>query len=68
MPKTYTSNNLIDIDKNLPPNLLMHELIVDFSNDPFDEMKNNLIYNETLSKGRKKFENNVCIIYKYQNK
>ena len=39
MLKTYTSHNLMDMDKNLPPNLLMPELIVDFSNDPLGEMK-----------------------------
>ena len=37
--KTYTSNNLIDMDKNLPPNLLMPELIVDFFNVSLGEMK-----------------------------
>ena len=37
--KNYTSHNLMDMDKNIPPNLNKPELIVDFSNDPLGEMK-----------------------------
>ena len=68
--KNYTSHNLMDMDKNIPPNLNKPELIVDFSNDPLGEMKINLIYNETLSIDRKKYEkntipysNNILILY-----
>ena len=60
----------MDMDKNIPPNLNKPELIVDFSNDPLGEMKINLIYNETLSIDRKKYEkntipysNNILILY-----
>ena len=37
--KAYTSHNLMDMDKGIPPNLYKPELIVDFSNDPLGEMK-----------------------------
>ena len=37
--KTYTSHNLMDMDKSIPPNLYKPELIVDFSNDPLGVMK-----------------------------
>ena len=37
--KAYTSHNLMDMDKGIPPNLYKPELIVDFSNDHLGEMK-----------------------------
>ena len=37
--KSYTSFNLMDMDKNYSKNLFIPELIVDFSNDPLGEMK-----------------------------
>ena len=57
--KSYTSFNLMDMDKNYSKNLFIPELIVDFSNDPRGEMKINLIYNETLSVERRKYEKNT---------
>ena len=57
--KNYTSLNLIDMDQSYPQNLFIPELIVDFSNDPLGEMKINLIYNETLSVERRKYEKNT---------
>ena len=56
--KRYTSKNLIDMDKNIPPQLSNPEIIVDFSKDPFGEMIIKLNYNETLCIERKKFERN----------
>ena len=56
--KRYTSKNLIDMNKTLPPELDKPEYIVDFSKDPLGELKINLNYNETLSLERKKLEHN----------
>ena len=65
----YTSHNIIDMDKN--PNISPKpEYIVDFLKDPLGELTVNLNYNETLSRERKKLENdsipyydNILIIY-----
>ena len=56
--KEYTSKNLIDMDKSLPPNFNMPEYILDFSKDSFGELNINLNFNRTLSYERKKLENN----------
>ena len=68
--KEYTSKNLIDMDKSLPPNLNKPEYIVDFSKDPLGELTINLNFNETLSKERKKLEinstpysDNILLLY-----
>ena len=68
--KEYTSKNLIDMDKNLPPNLNKPEYIVDFSKEPLGELTINLNFNETLSKERKKSEinsipysDNILLLY-----
>ena len=56
--KSYTSHNLMDMDKEIPPGLAKPECIVDFSKDPYGELIINLNYNETLSLERKKLEKN----------
>ena len=56
--RRYTSRNLLDMDKPLPPGFLKPEYIVDFSKDPTGEVLINLNYNETLSIERKQFEKN----------
>ena len=68
--KEYTSKNLIDMDKSLPPNLNMPEYIVDFSKDSFGELNINLNFNQTLSNERKKSEinsnpysDNILLLY-----
>jgi len=54
----YTQNNLIDMHNAIPPELPEPEYIVDFSMDPLGELIINLNYNLSLSKERKKLENN----------
>ena len=68
--KDYSFSHLMDMEKNIPPELAYPEYIVDFSNDPLGELNISLNFNETLSKERKKLENNsipysnnVLIIY-----
>ena len=56
--KRYTQHNLIDMDNNIPPNFPEPEYIVDFSKDPLGELIIKLNYNLSLSKERKKLENN----------
>ena len=56
--KRYTSNNLIDMDKTLPPGLPKPEYIIDFSKDPLGDFEINLNYNETLSMERRNLEKN----------
>ena len=54
----YTRLNLLDMDKQIPPEFPKPEYIVDFSKDPLGELIINLNFNETLSKERKKYEVN----------
>ena len=54
----YFLNNLIDVDNKNNINKNISEIIIDFSKNKFGEMVINLNYNETLSKERKKLENN----------
>ena len=56
--KTYTSYNLVDMDKNIPPEFPRPEYIVDFSKDPLGELIINLNFNKTLSLERKALEKN----------
>ena len=56
--KDYTFKNLMDMDKDIPPNLPKPEYIVDFSKDPLGELTINLNFNESLSQERKKLEIN----------
>ena len=66
----YFLSNLIDIDNNTQNNSFEPEIIIDFSQNPYGEMKINVNYNGTLSKQRKKLEqnsvpysNNIMVIY-----
>jgi len=56
--KTYTSYNLVDMDKNISPEFPLPEYIVDFSKDPLGELIINLNFNKTLSLERKALEKN----------
>ena len=57
--KGYTFKNLMDMDKDIPSYLPTPEYIVDFSKDPLGELTINLNFNKSLSKERKKIENNT---------
>ena len=70
----YVSNNLVDMDNKKLVNYIykgnIPEIIVDFNNNKYGELKINLNFNKTLSKERKKLENksfpfseNIMIIY-----
>ena len=66
----YFLGNLIDVDNKNIINKNISEIIIDFSKNEFGEMIINVNYNETLSKERKKLENNsipfsdnIMIIY-----
>ena len=68
----YVMNHLIDINDNLTKSKLekreMPEIILDYTNNPYGELKINLIYNDTLSKTRLSLEkdnqkNNIIFIY-----
>ena len=54
--KQIIADNLFDVENNLK-NFSEPEIITDFSKDPFGELSINLIYNDSLSKERKKLEN-----------
>ena len=54
--KQYMADNLFDIDNNFK-NFSEPEIMVDFSKDPLGELTINLKYNDSLSKERKKLEN-----------
>ena len=54
--KRYIANNLFDVDNNFK-NFSYPEILVDFSKDPYGELSINLKYNDSLSKERKKLEN-----------
>ena len=54
--KQYIANNLFDVDNNFN-NFSYPEILVDFSKDPYGELSINLKYNDSLSKERKKLEN-----------
>ena len=66
----YFRSHLIDMDNKNIINKNISEIIIDFSKNKFGEMFINVKYNETLSKERKKlenntipFSNNIMIIY-----
>ena len=72
--KTFTKDNLIDMDNKLQLTKLgkknKPEVIIDFSKNPYGEMIINVNYNESLSKERKKkeknvnpYSNNILILY-----
>ena len=54
----YFFSHLIDMDNKTQINKIFSEILVDFSKNPFGEMIIDVKYNETLSKERKKLENN----------
>ena len=57
--KKYFFSHLIDMDNKTQINKIFSEIVVDFSKNPFGEMIIDVNYNETLSKERKKLENNT---------
>ena len=57
--KDYFLSHLIDMDNKYIINKNLSEIIIDFSKNEFGEMIINVNYNETLSKERKKLENNT---------
>jgi hypothetical protein len=66
----YSLNNLIDADNKTQTNKISSEIFIDFSKNPYGEMKINVNYNESLSKSRKllekksdPFSNNIMIIF-----
>ena len=66
--KKYVLDNLFDVENNFN-NFSQSEIIVDFSKDPYGELLIDVKYNDSLSKERKKLENdnpysnNILILF-----